>query len=173
MRSAPATWAGAFPIPNGRMVRSTRRKRRSGIVVANTGAKTLHYTYDFGDDWEHVVRIERFTDPDPAASYPVLISASGRCPPEDVGGFPGYEEFLAAIADPDHEHHEEISEWWPDDFDPTTRAGRRPQIRRRSPRQAMEPKIARQEIRVAARAVTGRLQTSSGNDVQAMHKMAR
>ena len=91
-----------------------------GSKHASNGAKTLHYTYDFGDNWEHVVRIERFTDPDPAASYPVLIAASGRCPPEDIGGFPGYEEFLAAIADPDQERHEEINEWRPADFDPTT-----------------------------------------------------
>jgi len=67
------------------------------------------------------VRIDRFLDPDPAAAaYPVLIAASSRCPPEDVGGFPDYEEFLAAITDPDHERHEEINEWRHADFDPTT-----------------------------------------------------
>ena len=48
----------------------------------------------------------------------MFIAASGRCPPDDVGGFPGYEEFLAAIADPSHERHEEIKEWQPEDFDP-------------------------------------------------------
>jgi len=87
-------------------------------VIEDSGAKTLRYIYDFGDNWEHVVRIDRFLDPDPAATYPVLTAATGRCPPEDVGGFPGYEEFLAAVADPNHERHEEIKEWWPEDFDP-------------------------------------------------------
>jgi Plasmid pRiA4b ORF-3-like protein len=51
-------------------------------------------------------------------SYPVLIEALERCPPEDVGGPPGYEEFLAALADPDHERHAEMVEWHGEPFDP-------------------------------------------------------
>jgi hypothetical protein len=47
-----------------------------------------------------------------------LIEAAGRCPPEDVGGPSGYAEFLAAIKDPKHERHAELSEWIGDDFDP-------------------------------------------------------
>lgn len=94
------------------------RKATLWDVIEDTGAKTLRYIYDFGDNWEHVVKVDRFLDHDPAAAYPVLIAATGRCPPEDVGGFPGYEEFLAAIADPSHERHEEIKEWLPEDFDP-------------------------------------------------------
>ena len=41
----------------------------------------------------------------PALTYPALIEPIGRCPPEDVGGPPGYEEFLAALADPGHKRH--------------------------------------------------------------------
>jgi Plasmid pRiA4b ORF-3-like protein len=44
--------------------------------------------------------------------------ASGRCPPEDVGGPWGYAEALEAIRDPNHERHAELTEWIPDDFDP-------------------------------------------------------
>lgn len=54
-------------------------------------------------------------------SYPLLIEAVGRCPPEDVGGPPGYEEFLAALADPRHERHErhaEMLDWRGETFDP-------------------------------------------------------
>ena len=36
----------------------------------------------------------------PALTYPALIEPIGRCPPEDVGGPPGYEEFLAALRRP-------------------------------------------------------------------------
>jgi hypothetical protein len=37
-----------------------------------------------------------------------------------VGGPPGYEEFLAAIADPDHERHAEMIEWTGfSSYDPT------------------------------------------------------
>lgn len=42
--------------------------------------------------------------------YPRLIEASGRCPPEDVGGPWGYGELLEAIADPKHERHAEFKE---------------------------------------------------------------
>ena len=59
-------------------------------------------------------------DPDahPGLIYPVLLAAVGRCPPEDVGGPPGYEEFLAALSDPEHEAHAEMLEWCPGGFDP-------------------------------------------------------
>jgi hypothetical protein len=40
------------------------------------------------------------------------------CPPEDVGGTGGYEEFLEAIADPEHERHDEYLTWIGGRFDP-------------------------------------------------------
>ena len=55
---------------------------------------------------------------DPAVSYPLLIEAVGRCPPEDVGGPPGYAEFLTVIADPGHERHAETVERHGEIFDP-------------------------------------------------------
>ncbi len=41
------------------------------------------------------------------------------CPPEDVGGTWGYEEFLEAMADPHHERQEEYL-GWNGPFDPET-----------------------------------------------------
>ncbi len=87
-------------------------------VFEDTGAKTLRYLYDFGDGWEHVIKITKFDDPDPNLDYPILLEAKGRCPPEDVGGPWGYEDFLEALKDPNHERHQDVKEWWPDDFDP-------------------------------------------------------
>lgn len=40
------------------------------------------------------------------------------CPPEDCGGPWGYPEFLAAISDPQHEQHEDLTEWIGGPFDP-------------------------------------------------------
>jgi hypothetical protein len=80
-------------------------------VIEDTGARTIHYVYDYGDTWDHVIRIERIGEPDPQALYPQLVAATGRCPPEDVGGPPGYAAFLAAIADPTHEEHEYMLTW--------------------------------------------------------------
>ncbi len=83
------------------------------------GAKTLRYLYDFGDGWEHVIKVERIDAPEPDVLYPRLLAAKGRCPPEDIGGPWGYADFLEAIADPEHDRYEELTEWYPEDFDPT------------------------------------------------------
>ena len=36
---------------------------------------------------------------------PVLLDAKGRCPPGDMDGTWGHDDFLEALADPDHESH--------------------------------------------------------------------
>jgi hypothetical protein len=87
-------------------------------VIEDTGTKTLHYMYDFGDGWEHTIKIERISPAEPNVVYPRLLDAKGACPPEDIGGVPGYHEFLEAIADPDHERHAEMTEYYPANFDP-------------------------------------------------------
>jgi hypothetical protein len=95
------------------------RKARLIDVVEDVGVRSLKYLYDFGDGWEHTVRIERITEPVRGIAYPHLSEATGRCPPEDVGGPWGYQEFLEAIADPKHERHSEFVTWIGDNFDPT------------------------------------------------------
>jgi len=87
-------------------------------VIEDTRQKTINYIYDFGDNWEHRIKIGKITDPVPGDLYPRLIEVAGKCPPEDVGGFPGYCEFLDAIADPKHPEHENLKEWFGDTFDP-------------------------------------------------------
>ena len=96
------------------------RKARLVDVLEDVGTKTLKYLYDFGDGWEHTVKVERIADAVPGLAYPVLIDAVGRCPPEDVGGSWGYAEFLDAIADPAHENHAEMKEWAGGSLDPKT-----------------------------------------------------
>jgi hypothetical protein len=81
-------------------------------------ATTIHYLYDYGDGWDHAIRIERVTDPEPGRLYPRLIGLHGRCPPEDVGGPPGYAAFLMALANPAHEDHEHLRSWAGGGFDP-------------------------------------------------------
>jgi hypothetical protein len=92
--------------------------RKARLVDAVEDTKTLRYLYDFGDGWEHTIKVERLIDAEPNLIYPRLIEAIGRCPPEDVGGPWGYPEFLDAIHDPKHKRHAEFSEWIGDDFDP-------------------------------------------------------
>jgi len=82
-------------------------------VLAEPGDK-LFYVYDFGDDWEHVIRLDAVTPrdnavpnwPGPPATAPAAVCLDGRRdgPPEDCGGVGGYELISAAIDpfNPDH-----------------------------------------------------------------------
>jgi hypothetical protein len=76
------------------------------------------YEYDFGDDWLHVILVEKILPPDPAQKLPVCIKGKRACPPEDVGGIWGYETFLEAISDSEHEEHDEYLVWVGGAFDP-------------------------------------------------------
>jgi hypothetical protein len=44
------------------------------------------YEYDFGDGWQHVVRVERLLPVEADRVYPVCIGGARACPPEDCGG---------------------------------------------------------------------------------------
>jgi hypothetical protein len=87
-------------------------------LLKRSGAKTFKYVYDFGDGWEHTVKVEALDQPATGAGYPRLLEARRRCPPEDVGGPWGYARYLKALADPDHERHDEFVEWRGPGFDP-------------------------------------------------------
>jgi hypothetical protein len=104
-----ADWSGDF---------LDARKARLADVLEDVGTKKLVYLYDFGDAWEHVIKVERLANPEPGVLYPRLTGVSGRCPPEDCGGPWGYAELLEALKDPKHERHAGLMEWIGDDFDP-------------------------------------------------------
>jgi Plasmid pRiA4b ORF-3-like protein len=76
------------------------------------------YEYDFGDSWHHDVLFEGCVRAEPGGRYPVCVEGARACPPEDVGGVWGYEEFVEAMADSDHERHEEFSGWIGGTFNP-------------------------------------------------------
>jgi hypothetical protein len=79
----------------------------------------IRYIYDFGDDWEHVIELEKILTSDTASSKPKCITGRRACPPEDCGGLYGYYELLDTISDPDHPEREETLEWLgEEDFDP-------------------------------------------------------
>jgi hypothetical protein len=90
---------------------------RLNKVVGRRGM-TFHYEYDFGDSWEHSILVEEILPAGKGVTYPVCVKGKRACPPEDVGGVWGYEGFLEAIADPEHEEHDEYLEWVGGEFDP-------------------------------------------------------
>ena len=66
-------------------------------VVAERGDR-LFYEYDFGDGGLHTLKVERV---EPwAAGERTASCLDGRraCPPEDIGGLPGYRSILDALA---------------------------------------------------------------------------
>ena len=82
--------------------------------------KTFSYVYDYGDDWRHKVKVEKIVTLDAHIDRGVCIGGENACPPEDVGGPPGYEELLAALADPKHPEHRDLKKWIGGSFDPAT-----------------------------------------------------
>jgi len=44
------------------------------------------YEYDFGDLWQHEIRVEKQLPYEPKKTYPVCISGARLAPPEDCGG---------------------------------------------------------------------------------------
>jgi Plasmid pRiA4b ORF-3-like protein len=94
------------------------KKARLDAVLAGAGRKTFSYLYDFGDGWSHTVKLEKTAPGIPGEPNILLLDAVGRCPPEDCGGAPGYENLLEILADPEHEEHEETLEWSGGVFDP-------------------------------------------------------
>ncbi len=78
--------------------------------------KSMNYIYDFGDNWEHRVELERIIKKDDSINYPACIKGARACPPEDCGGVWGYEDKLNIIKNPNHPEHDEILEWMGTDF---------------------------------------------------------
>jgi len=79
--------------------------------VLPTEGEEITYDYDFGDGWEHSVQLITIIPEDNGAIVPVCVAGSMACPPEDVGGPPGFEEFKLAVADPEHHRHDELMDW--------------------------------------------------------------
>ncbi|MFN3334675.1 MAG: plasmid pRiA4b ORF-3 family protein, partial [Caldilinea sp.] len=90
--------------------------RLSQVIGKNT--KRFRYTYDFGDDWVHVIEVEKILPYEQGRVYPLCLAGKRACPPEDVGGVWGYESFLATLSDPSDPEHEAMLEWVGGEFDP-------------------------------------------------------
>jgi Plasmid pRiA4b ORF-3-like protein len=90
---------------------------RLSELLNQRGAKA-NYTYDFGDSWEHSIRVEKVLPAKPGVVVPQCTGGELNAPPEDCGGLPGYYNLLEAILDPEHDQHEELLDWIGGSFDP-------------------------------------------------------
>ncbi|GMR08808.1 MAG: hypothetical protein BMS9Abin26_1815 [Gammaproteobacteria bacterium] len=94
-----------------------KNERKVYLYKIATEGSSFIYDYDFGDGWEHDIKIEKILPAEPGADYPVCLDGQRACPPEDCGGPHGYAYMLEAFNDPDNGEHEEIVEWLGDNFD--------------------------------------------------------
>ncbi len=86
-----------------------RRTEISTILKAQ--GDSVVYVYDLGDDWRHEVVLEKILLSSGRTVRPLCLSGERHCPPEDVGGTSGYEEFLEVIFEPGHEEFEHYIQW--------------------------------------------------------------
>jgi hypothetical protein len=93
------------------------RNIKLGALIER-GVEQFSYTYDFGDNWRHSIAIETIAAADPAIDYPWFIEGARRAPPEDVGGVPGFEDFLEAMTKPRHPERKRLITWYGRIFDP-------------------------------------------------------
>lgn len=67
------------------------------------------YEYDFGDSWEHTVKLEGIIKS--GLFKAIYLEGMGERPPEDVGGSWGYQEYLRIMNDKEDPEHESMKAW--------------------------------------------------------------
>ena len=72
-------------------------------VLLRVGSKGV-FLYDFGDNWEHGIVLEKRLPAEPDMTYPVCTGGERACPPEDIGGVHGFYDLL-------ENRPEEFLEW--------------------------------------------------------------
>ncbi len=87
--------------------------------VLSQKVKRVKYCYDFGDRWDHEIRLEKIY-PNSSYQFHSFLCVGGKraAPPEDSGGSYGYQKMLDALNDPSHHRHKEMKDWVDDNFDP-------------------------------------------------------
>ena len=55
--------------------------------------------------------LEKILRADAISSQPICLGGERRCPPEDVGGASGYQEFLQVIFEPGHDEFSHFRGW--------------------------------------------------------------
>lgn len=109
-----------FEAPDEEAEGEDSTKARLGRLGLSAG-DAFSYTYDFGDDWVHIVEVEALESVTDQAWLPWVIDGARRGPPEDCGGPYRYSEVQSLlerpVADLDDDDHETLV-WLGEDFDP-------------------------------------------------------
>lgn len=105
-------WGASRPHP--------RRIDSARLLLSDVFPRTrkARYFYDYGDGWEHDVRLLEVID-SYGGELPACVAGAGDAPPEDVGGVGGFGRFLQIIGDPAHPEHDDLAGWgWSQFYEP-------------------------------------------------------
>ena len=94
------------------------KSERTKLMSAITPSRTIDYVYDFGDFWQHRIKVEGVL-PSIGVKLPLCVAGTNAAPPDDCGGVPGYEDFVKVMSNPDHPEHDEMKEWIGREWDPS------------------------------------------------------
>lgn len=108
-----------YGIPDPYFPDDTRHESdyRLSELLGKSGDR-ITYRYDFGDDWMHMVRLEKVLPYSDMLPLPLCLRGRRACPLEDIGGPGGYKRFLAVLTDEGHPDHAAMAAWIGGEFDP-------------------------------------------------------
>ena len=78
---------------------------------------SFHYIYDFGDNWKHLLTVEKVLADD-ETNCPICLGGARNCPPEDCGGIWGYADMLETLRYTKNSEADEHTTGLSKDFDP-------------------------------------------------------
>jgi hypothetical protein len=78
---------------------------------------TLIYEYDFGDSWEHLIKLEKIIQIG-KIMHPKCTAGKLNTPPEDCGGIPGFYNFVDIMSDKKSRDYKSTRKWYGGEYDP-------------------------------------------------------
>ncbi|MFH0765281.1 MAG: plasmid pRiA4b ORF-3 family protein [Calditrichota bacterium] len=96
--------------------KNSKRTKLWQVLMKKGGI--LHYEYDFGDGWEHMLFVEDIIEREDGKQYPICLGGERACPPEDCGGTHGYAELLEIIRNHRHKEYKDMMTWLGGRFNP-------------------------------------------------------
>lgn len=88
-----------FDVEEGDDLGTPDHEVRLDETLAEPG-DVLHYVYDYGDEWDLVIRLEKVLPLEPATPAARCVGGARAAPPEDSGGVRDAGELAALLDDP-------------------------------------------------------------------------
>jgi len=113
-------WLYGVPDPDGFYDPENFKNEKSVTLdmIAPDRGDSFVYEYDFGDGWQHKIKVEKIVPIDEQNFWSMCVAGERSAPPEDVGGVGGYMDFLEAMHNPTHPDHKQVWAWNSGPFDP-------------------------------------------------------